>query len=137
MSVFRRYIAQNFGLKVFSLAMAVLLWAAITRDQTVEDAFTVPIDFHAIPENLELKSETIPQAQVRVRGPSRVLASLRSWAKKPKFRIYAMIILPGDWWVRWDGNETARPAGTMRRSPARRSLPASRDRACGGESRAC
>lgn len=78
MSVFRRYIAQNLGLKVFALAMAVLLWAAITRDQTVEDAFNVPIEFHAIPENLELNSETIPQAQVRVRGPSRVLASLRS-----------------------------------------------------------
>jgi YbbR domain-containing protein len=78
MSLFRRYIAKNFGLKVFSLLMAVLLWAAITRDQTVEDAFNVPIEFHAIPENLELNSETIPQAQVRVRGPSRVLASLRT-----------------------------------------------------------
>jgi YbbR domain-containing protein len=76
-SFFRRYVMQNFGLKVFSLAMAVLLWAAITRDQVVEDAFNVPIEFHAIPENLEISSETIPQAQVRVRGPSRVLASLR------------------------------------------------------------
>ncbi len=78
MSAFRRYVVQNFGLKIFSLAMAVLLWAAVTHDQTVEDAFNVPIEFHAIPENLELNSETIPQAQVRVRGPSRVLAGLRS-----------------------------------------------------------
>jgi YbbR domain-containing protein len=73
----RRYVVHNFGLKVFSLIMAISLWVAVTHDQVVEDAFNVPIEFHSIPEKLEISSETIPQAQVRVRGPSRVLASLR------------------------------------------------------------
>ena len=76
-TLLRRYVFQNLGLKVFSLLMAILLWAAVTRDQVVEDAFNVPIEFHSIPESLEISSETIPQAQIRVRGPSHVLASLR------------------------------------------------------------
>jgi YbbR domain-containing protein len=76
-SFLRRWMFHNLGLKAFSLVMAILLWATITGDQVVEDAFNVPIEFHSIPENLEISSEAIPEAQVRVRGPSRVLASLR------------------------------------------------------------
>lgn len=76
MDLFRRYIAHNFGLKLLSLAVAVLLWLAVTRDPVAEIAFNVPIEFHNTPDNLEISSENLPQVQVRVRGPVRLVRAL-------------------------------------------------------------
>ncbi|HET7440040.1 MAG TPA: CdaR family protein [Terriglobales bacterium] len=70
---FRRYVAHNFLLKLLSLALAAGLWLAVTRNPIAEVPVTVPIEFHHIPNNLEIVSETIPQAQVRVRGPERIV----------------------------------------------------------------
>ena len=76
MRLLRRYVLHNFWLKVISLAAAVLLWGFVVRDPVAEVAVTVPIEFHHVPENLEISSEAIPQAQVRVRGPSRQVREL-------------------------------------------------------------
>lgn len=76
MAFLRRHIANNFGLKIVSLAIAVLLWLAVTREPVAEIAFNVPIEFRNAPEKLEISSETIPQAQVRVRGPVRLVRAL-------------------------------------------------------------
>ncbi len=73
---FRRYVLHNFGLKVMSLAIAVGLWYSVARDPMAEIAFTVPIEFHHVPEKLVISSEVIPQAQIRVRGPARVVRQL-------------------------------------------------------------
>jgi len=72
----RRHVAHNFGLKLLALIIAVILWAVVTRDPMAEIAINVPIEFHHVPENLEISSEVIPQAQIRVRGPARVLREL-------------------------------------------------------------
>jgi diadenylate cyclase len=75
---FRRHVLHNFGLKLLSLALAVALWLAVARDPVAEVAVEVPIEFHNIPENLEISSENIPRAQIRVRGPQRVVRHLQS-----------------------------------------------------------
>ena len=46
MDFLRKYVFHNFGLKLLSLAVAVLLWMAITRDPVAEVALNVPIEFH-------------------------------------------------------------------------------------------
>ncbi len=76
MDFFRKYVLHNIGLKLFSLAVAVLMWLAVTRDPMAEVALNVPVEFHNSPEHLEISSETIPQVQVRVRGPVRVVREL-------------------------------------------------------------
>lgn len=73
---FRRYVLHNLGLKILALLIAVILWAAVTRDPMAEIALNVPIEFHHVPENLEISSEVIPQAQIRISGPARVLREL-------------------------------------------------------------
>jgi YbbR domain-containing protein len=75
---FRQHVLHNFGLKVIAVGLAVGLWLAISRDPVAEVAVTVPIEFHRIPENLEINSERIPEAQVRVRGPERLIHRLQS-----------------------------------------------------------
>jgi YbbR domain-containing protein len=76
MDFLRKYVFHNFGLKLLSLAVAVLLWMAVTRDPVAEIAINVPVEFHNAPEHLEISSETIPQVQVRVRGPVREVRDL-------------------------------------------------------------
>jgi YbbR domain-containing protein len=66
----RRHILHNIGLKLLSLAIAVLLWMAVAREPKAEVAITVPIEFTNAPDDLEISSETIPQVQVRERGPA-------------------------------------------------------------------
>jgi YbbR domain-containing protein len=76
MDFLRKYVFHNFGMKVLSLAVAVLLWMAVTRDPVAEVALNVPVEFHNAPEHLEISSETIPQVMVRVRGPVREVRAL-------------------------------------------------------------
>jgi YbbR domain-containing protein len=73
----RSYVLDNLGLKIFSLLFAVALWLIVARDPIAEVAITVPIEFHHVPENLDINSENIPTAQVRVRGAARLVHGLR------------------------------------------------------------
>ncbi len=73
MNFLRKYVAHNSGLKLISLAVAILLWLAVAREPVAEVAVNVPIEFQNVPDNLEISSATLPQAQVRVRGPARAV----------------------------------------------------------------
>jgi YbbR domain-containing protein len=70
----RGYVLNNFWLKLLSLVVAVVAWLGVAREPVAEVLLSVPIEFHNAPENLEISSERIPQAQVRIRGP---LGSIR------------------------------------------------------------
>jgi len=74
----RRYVLHNLGLKLISLALGVGLWLAVARDPMAEVAVNVPIEFHSMPANLEISAENIPTAQIRLRGPERIVHQLRS-----------------------------------------------------------
>jgi hypothetical protein len=72
----RAHVFHNFLLKIIALLAATLLWIAVARDPVAEIALTVPIEFQHVPENLEISSESIPETQIRVRGPGRSLRNL-------------------------------------------------------------
>jgi YbbR domain-containing protein len=74
-----RHVLPNLGLKIFSLLFAVGLWLVVAHDPPAEIALNVPIEFHNIPDRLEINSENIPAAQVRVRGPQRLITQLRPY----------------------------------------------------------
>jgi YbbR domain-containing protein len=79
MSLLRRWVLHNFWLKVLSLVLATGLWLAISPDEeSAEVEVRVPIVFQHVPQHLEVSSVTIPEAQIRVRGPERVIRDLRS-----------------------------------------------------------
>jgi YbbR domain-containing protein len=71
-----RYVIKNAGLKVMSLLLAVGLWLAVAGNPVAEVAISVPIELHNFPQNLEIANERIPEAQVRVRGPERLIRRL-------------------------------------------------------------
>jgi hypothetical protein len=77
--LFQRYVFHNFGLKVLSLLLAAGLWFLISPDeQPAEVAVRAPIVFQHVPAQLEISSELIPEAQIRVRGPERVIRQLQA-----------------------------------------------------------
>ena len=89
MTFLRRYVLQNFWLKVFSLILAVLLWMAVARDPVAEVALSVPIEFQHVPHDLEISTEKLPSAQIWVRGPGHVVRNLA------QAEVHAIIDLSG------------------------------------------
>jgi YbbR domain-containing protein len=75
---FRHYVWHNLGLKIISLALATALWLAVARDPVAEIAIEVPIEFRNVPSDLEINAEHIPQAQIRLRGPERLVRRLQA-----------------------------------------------------------
>lgn len=75
----QRYVFDNLGYKAVSVAFAIALWWNISHDpKPAVVELTVPIEFHRIPSDLEISSLNIPEAQVRVRGPERLVHELRA-----------------------------------------------------------
>ena len=76
--LFRRYVLHNFTLKALSLLLATGLWFMISRDERpAEVELRTPIVFQNVPSQLEISSESIPEARIRVRGPERVIRQLQ------------------------------------------------------------
>lgn len=72
----RRYIVHNFWLKVLALGIAVLLWSAVAREPRVEVAHTVPVEFANVPQGLAINSDKVPEVQIWLSGPERVVRSV-------------------------------------------------------------
>src|SRR5882724_10367666 len=77
-SLFKRTFVQNFGIKLISLLLAIGLWLVVSRDPVGEVELQVPIEFRNVPQNLEIDSASFTEAQVRVRGPGRLIHRLRA-----------------------------------------------------------
>ncbi len=73
----RLHVLHNLGIKLLSLVLAMGFWLAVASDPVAEVAVEVPIEFRNIPENLEISTESIPRAEIRVRGPQRVVRRLQ------------------------------------------------------------
>jgi len=77
--LFKRYVLHNFWLKTLSLLLAAGLWWQISPDeQPAEVSLHAPVVFQHVPQHLEISSETVPEAQIRVRGPERVIRQLQA-----------------------------------------------------------
>jgi hypothetical protein len=88
-SKIRHFVFDHFILKLTSLVIAILMWYGVARDPVSEVAFRIPVEFSRPPAGLDYSSDVLPQAQIRLRGPARVLRDLT-----PE-RIHATIDLRG------------------------------------------
>jgi len=61
---------RHFGLKLLSLGLAVLLWTAVSGEETVERGLRVPLELQQFPSGLEIQGEPPSTVDVRVRGAS-------------------------------------------------------------------
>ena len=65
---------HQFGLKVVSVGLAVMLWVVIAGEETVERGLRIPLELQQFPEGLELETEAPSLVDVRVRGASGALS---------------------------------------------------------------
>ncbi|HLW88387.1 MAG TPA: CdaR family protein [Terriglobales bacterium] len=75
---FQRAVLHNLGLRLIAIALAVGLWLAVARDPVAEVALDIPVEIRNIPQDLEISSEIVPKAQIRLRGPERIIHQLHS-----------------------------------------------------------
>lgn len=64
---------RHFGLKIWSVVLAVALWLAVTGDESVERGLRVPLELQQFPMGLELQGDAPALVDVRVRGESGAL----------------------------------------------------------------
>jgi hypothetical protein len=67
---------RHAGLKVLSIAVAVLLWLVVTGDPVVERTLRVGLELLRAPSDLELVGAVPDSVAVRVRGPASRLSGL-------------------------------------------------------------
>ncbi|MFZ1130885.1 MAG: CdaR family protein [Terriglobales bacterium] len=77
-SFFQRTFLHNFWLKVVSVLLAIGLWQVVAHDPPAEVEMKVPLEFRNLPDNLEIDSASFTEAQVRIRGPERVIHRLQA-----------------------------------------------------------
>lgn len=85
----RKYVFKNMAFKLVSLAIAMLLWWAVGRDQVIEIPMTVPLEFLNAPPGLEINSNYPFEARVTLRGPQRLMQGLNPSA------VHAVLDLQG------------------------------------------
>jgi len=68
------WITDNWGLKILSVLVAVLLWLATVGEPEIITAQSVPIQYRNTPANLEISSELTDSALVEMRGSSERLS---------------------------------------------------------------
>jgi YbbR domain-containing protein len=64
------------GLKLLSVAIAVLLWFTVSGEEVVERSLRVPLELRNIPDQLELVDSPPVTVDVRVRGTTGVVSHL-------------------------------------------------------------
>jgi YbbR domain-containing protein len=71
------HVFRHTGLKLLSLALALLLWWAVAGQKEAERSLRAPLEFQNMPESLELIGEPPSFVDVRVKGASAMLGQLR------------------------------------------------------------
>ncbi len=69
---------RKLGLKLFSVALAVGLWLAVSGEPIAERGMRIPVAFENLPESMEILGEPPESVEVRLRGPSGTLRRLEA-----------------------------------------------------------
>jgi YbbR-like protein len=65
---------RHLGLKLLSVAIAILLWMNVAGEETVERGLRAPLELQQFPAGLEIQGEPPSTVDVRVRGTSGALS---------------------------------------------------------------
>lgn len=65
-----RLLTHNWGWKLLSLAMAMLLWFALVGEPELVTSTSAPVEFRNIPRDLDISFDVMDPVHLEVRGPS-------------------------------------------------------------------
>jgi len=74
----RNVFLRNWGLKLFSFIMALLLWLTLIPEEKMykEKTVTVPLELYNIPPNMELVEKVQPSLNVIIRASNRLIPQI-------------------------------------------------------------
>ena len=72
----KQWILNNWALKIVSLLLATLLWAAVSNETSSEIGLDVPLEYRNIPAQMEITGDTTNTVQVRLRGSFNVIKDI-------------------------------------------------------------
>jgi len=74
----RELITKNWGLKIISLAFAIMLWFFVVGEEKAEVGITLPLVIVNVPPNLAISNDYPAYIKVRVYGPRSMVRALAS-----------------------------------------------------------
>lgn len=69
-----RLVTENFGWKLLSLLVAVVLWLVLVGDPELTTTISVPLEFRNLPRDLDINSDMPEAIRLELQGPSAKLA---------------------------------------------------------------
>lgn len=103
-------LTRNAGWKIFSLLVSLLLWLTFARDPEVGAFVSVPVEYRAMPDDLEISSDLVGSVSVDLRGPSEKIANF-SAAKSAVVLDFSGIHKPGEQTFQIDEGNISVPSG--------------------------
>ena len=76
----KKLFLKNWGLKLFSLLLALVLWLTLIPPEkiTSEKTLTVPLELYNIPSEMELVEKPPATVDIKIRAPNRLLNQISS-----------------------------------------------------------
>jgi hypothetical protein len=91
-----RLITNNWGWKLLSLLIGVMIWAFVASEPQLSTFATARIEFKNLPENLEIASTPDTTILLELRGPSGELGGLGDGSRHPAVVLDMSGITPGE-----------------------------------------
>ena len=107
---YRKILFENWGIKLTSLALALILWFNITSKGKMEIGLTVPLELKNIPAGMAVVGDVPGYLEVRLQGQERVLRDI-SAGKEVSGALDLSLARGGENIVRVSPDDITRPSG--------------------------
>ncbi len=74
-------LVENWGIKLISLGLSLMLWFYVTSKGKTEMTLTVPLELRSIPQNMAVVGPVASSLEVRVQGQERLLRDITTGKK--------------------------------------------------------
>ena len=72
----RGMLVENWGIKLISLGLSLMLWFYVTSKGKTEMTLTVPLELRSIPQNMAVVGNVAGSLEVRIQGQERILRDI-------------------------------------------------------------
>jgi len=107
---YRKFLLENWGIKLVSLGLSLTLWFYVTSKGKTEMTLTVPLELRNIPQGMTVVGDVAGSLDVRVQGQERVLRDV-TIGKKVFGILDLSMTKVGENAVRISPDDIRRPAG--------------------------
>jgi YbbR domain-containing protein len=77
----RGMLVENWGIKLISLGLSLMLWFYVTSKGKTEMTLTVPLELRSIPQNMAVVGNVAGSLEVRMQGQERLLRDITTGKK--------------------------------------------------------